>query len=61
MDTIKDTFNYMEMNRSSLTQSQYEFVKSLKKYFKSKKNLTARQIDILQSIRRFMIVEVSSE
>jgi hypothetical protein len=61
MDQIKDIFNYLEMNRSSLTSSQYEFVKSLKKYYKAKKNLTPRQIDSLQNIKKYMKVEVASE
>ena len=61
MDQIKDIFNYLEMNRSSLTPSQYDFVKSLKKYYKAKKDLTPRQIDSLQNIRKHMKVEVSSD
>jgi hypothetical protein len=61
MDQIKDIFNYLEMNRSLLTSSQYEFVKSLKKYYKAKKNLTPRQIDSLQNIKKYMKVEVASE
>jgi hypothetical protein len=61
MDQIKDIFNYLEMNKSSLTLSQYEFVKSLKKYYRAKKNLTPRQIDTLQNIRKYMKVEVSSQ
>lgn len=61
MDQIKDIFNYLEMNKSSLTASQFDFVKSLKKYYRAKKNLTPRQIDSLQNIRKYMKVEVSSD
>jgi len=63
MDTkeIRQTFNYLENNSKHLTSSQNEFIKSLKKYFKWKGNLTPKQEDCLISIRENMQVPVEQD
>jgi len=58
MEQIRDTFKYLEMNKSSLTPGQVDFVKSLKNYFKSHGYLTTYQVECLQDIAKYMKVEV---
>jgi hypothetical protein len=53
---IKKVFNYLEENRGLLTSSQFEFIKSLKKYFKWKKGLTTRQIECLVSLKENILI-----
>lgn len=58
---MRQIFNYLEDNQKHLTSSQYEFVKSLRKYFKWKGNLTPRQIECLISIKENMQVPVEQD
>lgn len=55
---IKKIFSYLEENHNNLSQSQYEFIKSLKKYFRWKGTLSSKQIECLMSMRDNMHVPV---
>ena len=58
---IRGIFNYLENNQKHLTSSQNEFIKSLKKYFRWKGNLTTRQTECLISIKDNMSVQVEQD
>ena len=58
MEQVRNTFKFLEMNRSSLTPGQIDFVKSLKNYFKSHGHLTLNQIKCLSDIARYIKIEV---
>lgn len=48
---IKQVFTYLESNQGVLTPYQADFIKSLKKYFTWKKNLSSKQIECLLSLK----------
>lgn len=52
---IREVFEFLEENQKSLTQYQLEFIKSLKKYYKWKGNLTERQIECLVSLKDYIM------
>jgi hypothetical protein len=58
---IRQIFNYLDNNSKHLTSSQAEFVKSLRKYFRWKGNLTQKQADCLISIKENLQVPVEQD
>jgi hypothetical protein len=57
MEKIKEIFRYLEAQKRYLTPYQLDFVNSLKKYFKARGTLSVRQIESLESIRKYMRLE----
>ena len=57
MENIKDIFSHLERQEKYLTPYQFDFIKSLKKHYKTKGTLSPRQIEILESIKKYMSVE----
>jgi hypothetical protein len=57
MENIKEIFSYLESQQRYLTPYQLDFVKSIKKYYKAKGTLSARQFESLESIRKYLRVE----
>jgi hypothetical protein len=52
---LKEVFNYLEMKQKSLTPYQSDFIKSLKKYYNWKGNLSSRQLDCLLSLKDYLV------
>ena len=52
---IRKLFNYLDMRHKSLTPYQTDFIKSLKKYYQWKGNLSSRQIDCLLSLKDYLV------
>lgn len=52
---IKEMFNYLEMKHKCLTSYQVDFIKSMKKYYHWKGNLSSRQIDCLLSLKEYLM------
>lgn len=48
---IKKVFHFLEENQKHFTDSQFEFIKSLRKYFRWKKSLSEKQIACLVSMK----------
>lgn len=60
MDRINYIFSYLEMRQRFLIPSQFNLVKSLKNYFNVHGNLTARQLEALENIKRYIRFDVTA-
>lgn len=56
---IREVFGFLDENQKSLTQYQIEFIRSLKKYYRWKGNLSERQIECLVSLKDYIMASVS--
>ncbi len=60
MEKIDNIFTYLEEKQRFLTPHQFDIVNKIQNYFKSRRNLTVRQIECLEDIRRYMKIPVST-
>jgi len=54
--SIKECFDFLYLNKHSLTAYQAEFVEKLKTYYNRNKCLSDKQITILFEIRKYLKV-----
>ncbi|HLP73122.1 MAG TPA: hypothetical protein VK155_09485 [Bacteroidales bacterium] len=55
---IKEAFSFLESKHRSLTPYQTSFLRSLKKYYSWKGNLSQRQVDCLLSLKDYVLATV---
>jgi hypothetical protein len=60
MDRINYIFSYLEMRQRFLIPSQFDLVKSLKNYFRIHGNLTSRQLEALENIKKYIRFDVTA-
>jgi hypothetical protein len=53
-------FKFLEMRQRFLVPSQFDLLRSLKNYFRVHGNLTPRQIETLEDIKRYVRFDVTA-
>jgi len=60
MERIQYIFKFLEMRQRFLIPSQFDLVRSLKNYFRVHGNLTSRQLETLEEIRKYIRFDVTA-